>query len=575
MPDHTTPPTPESPDGPTESTAAQTEQADAADTVPDQRWTRVAGVQAGLSAGIASGDSEPSPPEDSSADKDGEQRRGPLSGRDGLPGYPMRSPAPVAPPRWRRVTCPAGVSPAAGAAGVVAAVAIPVTRPGIGWLLAGFAAMVAVLAVDRRARREARAVPSACATGFSRNSSRSWERVWWTAATLALLAVGTFRAAGWLFALCVVAACVTASLAVVGRRSAHGVLYDVIAVPLSAFGALAWVYVGLGRFRDGAGVRRRRIGLSVAVTAGLLAVFVPLLGSADATFASLLDGLIPRMDADSVVRWIAVFALTAVGCLAAMYLLAGPPPPASAGRQQLPGRKLARLEWGLPVGALTVLFAVFIGAQLMALFGGDDYVQRTAGLTYAEYARSGFWQLSAVTVLTLVVILSVLRWAAQDSVPDRVWLRVLLCAIGALTLVIIASAFGRMWTYQQAYGFTVLRLLVGICELWLGVVYLLVLVAVFRPERQWLPRVTIGTAVATLLTLAALNPEGLIADRNIDRWQHGENLDTGYLATLSADIAPAVNRLPDELRDDLLSQRRHDLDPDTWNAWNLSRARFR
>ncbi|RDI48462.1 uncharacterized protein DUF4173 [Nocardia mexicana] len=458
--------------------------------------------------------------------------------------------------------CPSGVLPAAALAGVVAAVAVPVTRPGIGWLIAGFVAMVAVVTVDHRARRgETRAA-----------ASRNWERVWWTTATLALLAAGTFRAAGWLFALCALAACVTASLAVVGRRSANGVLYDVIAVPLSAFGGIAWVYAAPGRVRGAAGAQRRRVGVSVAVTVALLAIFVPLLGSADATFASLLDGLVPRLDADSVVRWISVFALAAAGCLAAMYLLAGPPPPASAGRQEIPGRRLARLEWGLPVGALTVLFAAFIGAQLMALFGGDDYVQRTAGLTYAEYARSGFWQLSAVTVLTLIVILSVLRWAAQDSATDRLWLRVLLCAITALTLVIIASAFGRMWTYQQAYGFTVLRLLVGICELWLGVVYVLVLVAIFRTDRKWLPRTTIGTAVATLLALAALNPEGLIADRNIDRWHRGEDFDTTYLSTLSPDIAPAVDRLPGPLRDHLLTKLRNDLDSDTWNTWNLSRA---
>ncbi|GAB2699310.1 DUF4173 domain-containing protein [Nocardia thraciensis] len=461
--------------------------------------------------------------------------------------------------------CPAGVLPAAGIAGAVAAVAVPVARPGIGWLIAGFAAVVAVVTVDHRARREAAAV----------TPNRNWERVWWTTATLALLAVGTFRAAGWLFALCALAACVTASLAVVGRRSANGALYDVIALPLSAFGAVAWVYVGLGRFREGAGVRGRRIGVSVAVTVALLAIFVPLLGSADATFASLVDGLLPRMNTDSVVRWILVFAPAAVGCTAAMYLLAGPPAPASAGRQQIPGRRLTLLEWGLPVGALTVLFAAFIGAQLMALFGGDDYVQRTAGLTYAEYARSGFWQLAAVTVLTLIVILAVLRWAAQDSAADRRWLRVLLCAITALTLVIIASAFDRMWTYQQAYGFTVLRLLVGSCELWLGVVYVLVLVAIFRTDRQWLPRTAIGTAVATLLALAALNPEGLIADRNIDRWQRGENFDTAYLSSLSPDIVPAVDRLPGPLRDHLLRKLRNDLDPETWNSWNLSRSNLR
>ncbi|WP_225728017.1 MULTISPECIES: DUF4153 domain-containing protein [unclassified Nocardia] len=399
----------------------------------------------------------------------------------------------------------------------------------------------------------------------------SWGRVWWVGVGLALLGVGAVRAAGWLFGLCVVGAAVAASLGVVGRRSRFGVLYDVIAVPVAAVAAMPWVYAGIGRMRGGMDVRRRRIGVSVGATVVLLAVFVPLLAGADATFAALVGDATPRIDVGSAVRWCVVFGGAAAAAIGAIFLLAGPPVPASDAAEKVSGRPWRRIEWALPVGALTVLFAVFVGAQFVALFGGDDYVQRTAGLTYAEYARSGFWQLSAVTILTLAVVLAVLRRSAQDSVADRLWLRVLLCAVGGLTLIIVASALSRMWTYQQAYGFTVLRLLVQTCELWLGLVYLLVLVAVLRLERNWLPRATIGTAMVTLLALAALNPEGLIADRNIDRWQHGKELDTEYLGKLSPDIVPALDRLPEPMRAALLADLRHRLDDDTWQSWNWAR----
>nr|WP_244969684.1 DUF4173 domain-containing protein [Nocardia cerradoensis] len=278
------------------------------------------------------------------------------------------------------------------------------------------------------------------------------------------------------------------------------------------------------------------------------------------------------MDAATTTRWIVLFLLAGTATLGALYLLAGPLAPAEA--QRAPAKRtLARLEWALPVGALTVLFASFLGAQLVALFGGDDYVQRTAGLTYADYARSGFWQLAAVTLLTLAVILPVLHRATRDSARDRIWLRGLLCAISGLTLVIVASAFGRMWTYQQAYGFTVLRLLVGTCELWLGVVYLLVIVAVLRLETAWLPRTTLATAVAALLVLAVANPEALVASENIDRWQRGEELDVDYLSGLSADIVPVLDRLPAPIRLDLRQRLIHGPDDETWNSWNLARMR--
>ncbi|WP_280400944.1 DUF4153 domain-containing protein [Nocardia carnea] len=473
--------------------------------------------------------------------------------------------AAVVPPRRQLVAYPAGVLPAAGIAGLVAAATVPLDRPGIGWLLAGSATAAAVGVVHRRARRTA-----APEQGRARNP----ERLLWSIAAVALLAVGTFRAAEWLFVLCVAAAAVAGSLAVIGRRSERGIFREALAVPLAAPAALAWVYAALGRRADGTGARNRRLGVSVAVTVALLAVFVPLLAGADATFAALVEGLVPSLRGDTLVAWLFVFGSAGIGTLGALYLLAGPPAAAGA-NTTAPNRTLARLEWGLPVGALTVVFALFLGAQLVALFGGDDYVQRTAGLTYAEYARGGFWQLSAVTVLTLAVILPVLHRATRETAVDRLWLRGLLCAISVLTLVMIASAFGRMWTYQQAYGFTVLRLLVGTCELWLGVVYVLVIVAVVRLETAWLPRTAVATGTAALLVLAAVNPEGLVATRNIDRWERGEDLDTDYLAGLSADIVPAIDRLPAAIRIDLRNRLAHQLDDDTWNSWNLARNRAR
>lgn len=472
---------------------------------------------------------------------------------------------PTVPAHRHLVAYPAGVLPAAGTAGLVAAATVPLDRPGIGWLLAGSAAAAAVGAVHHRARRTA---------GPELGQTRNRERLWWAITALALLAVGTFRAAGWLFVLCVAAAAVAGSLAVVGRRSVRGICRDALAVPLASVGAVAWVYTAWGERPDGAGTRNRRLGVSAVVTVALLAVFVPLLAGADATFAALIDGVAPRTDGGTLTRWVAVFVAAGSGTLGALYLLAGPPPPA-AGQPKSANRTLARLEWSLPVGALTAVFALFLGAQLVALFGGDDYVQRTAGLTYAEYARGGFWQLSAVTVLTLAVILPVLHRAARDTAADRLWLRGMLWALCGLTLVLIASAFGRMWTYQQAYGFTVLRLLVGICELWLGIVYVLVIIAVLRLETAWLPRSAIATATTALLALAALNPEGLVAAENIDRWERGADIDIDYLAGLSVDIVPALDRLPGPIRDGLLDRLGNQPDDDTWNSWNLARTRAR
>ncbi|MFC8382948.1 DUF4153 domain-containing protein [Nocardia sp. NPDC057272] len=529
-------------------------------------------------------------------------------------------PIPPVPPRWQRVARPPGVLPAAALAGIIGATVIPLDRPGIGWLIAGTAIAGALCVVDYRARSggpsseptsdsaptaETSPAPApstpvpAAADEVSTNTAESpqlsdtgalapsnaddvaaasravsiGDRAWWAAAAMVLLGVGTVRAAGWLFVLCVLAACVAGSLAVLGRRSVRGIAHDMFAVPLASFGAVPWAFSGLRESRSVGTSSIRRYGISVAATAALLVVFVPLLGGADATFAELLNGLVPTVDGPAMWQWIFLFAVVTVGVLGALYVLAGPP--SRAADSVRPQRLWSRSEWMLPVGALTVLFAVFVGAQFVALFGGDDYVQRTAGLTYAEYARSGFWQLSAVSVLTLAVILAVLHWSVRETTADRRSLRVLLSAVSVLALVIVCSALGRMWTYQQAYGFTVLRLLVTTCELWVGLVYVLVLAAIARLHWSWVPRAAIGTALATLIALAVINPEYLVAERNIDRWQTSGRLDADYLSGLSPDILPALDPLPAHLRTQIETPVVDDLDPDHWWSWNWSRSSAR
>jgi hypothetical protein len=257
------------------------------------------------------------------------------------------------------------------------------------------------------------------------------------------------------------------------------------------------------------------------------------------------------------------------------FLLAAPPPPPGPGRAG-PAR-LRRVEWALPIGLLVGLFGLFVGVQFAALFGSDEYVLKTTGLTYAQYARGGFWQLLAVTVLALGVVLLTSRYAPAPTPADRAWKRCLLAALTALTLVIVASALSRMWLYQEAYGFTVLRLVVLTGEMWLGVCFLLVLVAVIRLRAGPVLREMAAAAVVALLALAALDPERFVAAHNVDRYAASGQLDTSYLSRLSADAVPALVELPGAERCATLSGLRFRLaHPDrNWTSWNSARAAAR
>ena len=154
--------------------------------------------------------------------------------------------------------------------------------------------------------------------------------------------------------------------------------------------------------------------------------------------------------------------------LAAAYLALNPP---TVERPVVRRPAQHRFEWLAPVLLVDAVFVLFLAAQAAAFFGGHDYVQRATGLTYADYVHQGFAQLTIATALTLLVV-----WAARarrgDSPADRWWLRGSLGALCLLTLVVVASALHRMDLYQDAYGFTRLRLLVDLFEGWLGLVVL-------------------------------------------------------------------------------------------------------
>lgn len=305
----------------------------------------------------------------------------------------------------------------------------------------------------------------------------------------------------------------------------------------------------------------------------MLVIFGSLLAGADKGFGDFFESLIPEWEVGTYVRMGFYGAVAAFGAVGACYLVAAPAEIDEDAKTK-PGSLLLK-DYGLPVGALVVLFAGFVGTQIAVLFGGEEYVMRTAGVTFAEYARSGFWQLLWVAILTLAVIAGVARFAAKQTAKEQLWLRVLLGALAVLTLVIVTSALSRMWFYQQAYGWTVLRLLVSSCEVWLGLVYLMVIASGITLRAKWLPRAIVGTGMAFFLAVAVLNPERVVADYNVTRFEATNKIDTYYLSTLSEDAVPALLRLQGAERDCALKYLKDPhLDAD-FREWNLARHNAR
>jgi hypothetical protein len=118
---------------------------------------------------------------------------------------------------------------------------------------------------------------------------------------------------------------------------------------------------------------------------------------------------------------------------------------------------------------------------------------------------------------------------------------------------------------------------VALCEMWLGAAFVMVLIAGIRLRTAWLPRAVVAVGVLALLGLAGANPDGLIADRNVARFEQTGKIDPWYLSSLSADAVPALTRLTPPTRGCVLGQLNDALDdyPDDWRGWNYGREAAR
>jgi hypothetical protein len=365
------------------------------------------------------------------------------------------------------------------------------------------------------------------------------------------------RQSPWLVLLDLAAAAVC--LAVAASFARGGSLLDFPAAELVVRAARAIAH-GIGGAPFVASALPRTSGRRAAVVRGL-ALAVPLvfvagglLASADAVFASFFKA---TFDPASLIPHLVLWAVGAWLTGGLLRLASATAEPVPAGRTP----RLGQVETCVVLGALVVLYAAFAVAQVVAASEGGRRVLRTAGLTYAEYARSGFFQLLAVAALTLLVLL------VLDN-GTRV-VRMLSLAAVALTLLIVASAVRRLVVYEDAFGLTMLRLFSMAFAVWVGVVFVLLGARLLGlgGGRRWLLGTSTAVGLALVLALNVADAEAVVVRRNVAR----ADFDPAHAATLSDDAVPA---LVDAGHGALVCPRPYRIGgSDGWAAWNLARER--
>ncbi len=259
--------------------------------------------------------------------------------------------------------------------------------------------------------------------------------------------------------------------------------------------------------------------------------------------------------------------------------------------------RLGLTESAVVLNAVNVLFLAFVIIQIPYLFGGQLNID-LGKVTYAEYARRGFAELVFVSVLVLGMLLALGTLTRRETARQRTIFNLSSTIMVGLTVVMLVSAFKRLLLYEEAYGFTEMRVYPHVFMLWLALLLGWFLVTLwFKPGRF-----AIGLLVACIGfvgTLDVMNVDGFIASQNIRRYEElgadafrydtstgadYERIDASYLTTLSDDAIPAlvagVNRLQGKPKwdlEDYLNARREELKADdsgrTWPSYHMAHWR--
>ena len=322
----------------------------------------------------------------------------------------------------------------------------------------------------------------------------------------------------------------------------------------------------------------------LALTLPVLLVFALLLAEADPTFARWRDAADAFFSSwEFLPRVIFFTALLGLVVGAYGYALSDSAAPLATTDRE-PVRWLGATERVMLLAAVTALLWLFLALQLGYFFGSQP--RATApGMTFAEYARRGFAELSIVASASVVLILFAEHFGQRDR---HIRLAQLVAyALVVAVLLLLASAVHRVLLYEAAYGFTTARLYAQAYMMVVAAALVLLAVEVAHTlDTGRLFRRTAAVAAVLLVGLLYWNHDAWIARRNIDRFASTGQLDIAYLTgELSPDALPVIvdklASLPEPTRADLRAalQKRYamgaTLATTHWFEWNLSRTRAR
>lgn len=328
----------------------------------------------------------------------------------------------------------------------------------------------------------------------------------------------------------------------------------------------------------------RKVLLGMVIGLPLLLIILSLLASADQVFAHYLNE-IPnffegiRLDEAFAHAFLILFGFLLSFSFIWSLSVKRKDDQSMNDEKRLNGRVLDPVAWLTVLTMVDLVYVAFVAIQCSYLFGGlKDSLPEA--FTYSEYARRGFFELVMVAMINFGILWGYFGFVREKRGKSWQLTRILNTLLVACTLVMLFSAHFRMSLYEEAYGYTYLRMFT---HLFMGFLLILLLMTLYRiwNERFNLAKPTLVAAVLAYLLVNYINVDAIIARLNTDRYFKTGKVDVNYLSVLSYDAVPELLRLlecddPEIARragNELYWIRERLMEDDPWQSFNFSEHR--
>ena len=197
-----------------------------------------------------------------------------------------------------------------------------------------------------------------------------------------------------------------------------------------------------------------------------------------------------------------------------------------------------------PILAVYVLFFISQWNYYISAFTG----MLPEHLTYAEYARSGFFELCWIVGFNAVLLLLFNLLMRRKENEKHVLQKIYSSVISLFTLILIATALSKLVLYIGSYGLTQKRVYAAWLIVLLAMIFILVLLKQILPKLKLIFCI-IAVCVLMFALIAVPNVDGMIADHNVDAYLSGElhEVDVEALRASGVSAVPALVELRDAL----------------------------